>query len=223
MYKTTLIIAFILGNVVAHSQISPIPGSVTETWHEKVPVSGEIRTGLMIGTQCSDRVKNNFYVVLPEEEYKYLSVEISSNDGRYNSYARYNVTGFSGSQNLIRESERDKELKNYKCEDLTILSWVSNSEGEEKENFVLSNWVNPTNAETVIVFLNSENKALIHIKDKSTGSANNVECTTILQKPNVAYNCKCEVPLSFFSGDKEVSIVQRVRRSQNRYPLEIKL
>lgn len=216
----TLIIILVI-SAQLDAQLSPLPNKTSETWYEKVPVSGEIRTGLMIGNSCAESVKNRFYVQIPENHsYKYLNVEISSNDGRYTYTSHYNIENQKGVLELNRISTLEGKLKNYKCNDLAIMAWINNDITDEKEEFVLSNWDSKFDAEIAFVYLNSENPAILFVENKTNKESKNIKCDKLDGDANVAYNCLCILPIKDIKAS-EISVVQRVRRSQNRYPLSI--
>lgn len=220
--KTFLtLIAILVISAQLNAQLSPLPNKTSETWYEKVPVSGEIRTGLMMGNSCDENVKNSFYVQIPENHnYKYLNVEISSNDGRYTYTAHYNIENLNGVLEVNRVSTLQGKLKNYKCNDLAIMSWINNDITEEKKVFALSNWDSKFDANTAFVYLNSENPAILFVENKTTKETININCNKLDEEANVAYNCLCILPIEHIETS-EISIVQRVRRSQIRYPLNI--
>ena len=220
--KQALFFALFFVFFQANAQLTPEPNSTSETWHDKVPVSGEIRTGLMMGEICTDKIKNSFYVKIPDSNnYTFLNVDISSNDGRYVYTARYNIKGQKGIIELIRDTKLAKKLQTYQCNELTILSWLTNGPKDKKEEFVLSGWSSNFKAKNAIVYLNSENPALIYVINNSTKKSETIPCKIIEGESNVAYNCLCELPLQFITEDTDISVVQRVRRSQNRYSMKI--
>jgi hypothetical protein len=210
-------------NTTLFTQIEPLRNSIKETWVDKVPVSGEIRTGLMVNRACQEKLKSSFFVKIPEGSYRYLCVEISSNDGRYNYASTYDINSLYGLKEFVRLSHLKSKLYNYKCDDLTILSWVTNNLSEQKSHFVLSDWENFEGEKNAFIYLNSENPALINISNASSGRTENIKCELIENKANVAYNCMCTLPLNLLTDKSEIDIVQRVRRSQTRYPMNIKL
>jgi len=219
------IIGFSLFAFCLKAQLKPVKNSTSETWYDKVPVSGEIRTGLMTGENCTEKVKTNFFVKLPNSHNaNYLNIDIISNDGRYMYTAHYELKDKQGGViEIVRASNMSNKLVNYKCEDLTILAWINNDPLEEKEKFVLANWDSNFDSKNVTIYLNSENKSVIYLENKTTKKSNTVPCEAITGQANVAYNCLCKVSVSDLKNASKVSIVQRVRRSQIRHDMSIKL
>jgi len=205
------------------AQLKPIQNSLSETWYDKVPVSGEIRAGLMTEIDCSEYVKGNFFIKLPtNHNTKFLNIDISSNDGRYLYTAHYDIEGEHGIIEVIRDTKILKKLSNYKCSDLAILAWINDDPKEEKETFVLANWEPNLESEIVTIFLNSSNKAVLNYKDKETNESVTTPCQTITDQANVAFNCQCQISMDKLENSSEISIVQRVRRSQVRHSMKIK-
>lgn len=206
------------------AQLKPIQNSLSETWYDKVPVSGEIRAGLMTEVDCSEYVKGNFFVKIPtNHNSKFLNIDISSNDGRYLYTAHYDIEGEHGIIEVIRDTKFLKKLSTYKCSDLAILAWINDDPKEEKESFVLANWESNFESEIVTIFLNSSNKAILYYENKDTKKSSSLPCQTISDQANVAFNCQCQISMEELESTSEVSIVQRVRRSQVRHPMKIKL
>lgn len=221
-----IIVVTLITACIGLGQIEPIKNSVKESWVDKVPVSGEIRTGILLQNDFCESLKSSFSVRLPQNNtYNLLGVEISSNDGRYNYRSVYNITKESGWVNLKREAGEalEKKLKSYKCNELTILAWIKNDFDRDKENFVVAHWGNAFDKKFAYIHLLSENPAFIYITYSDGNAPVKYDCKQIDKLANVAYNCECAVPLEKITASSQISVVQRVRRSQNRYPLNIKL
>ena len=223
MKNVIFIFLVFLGGTKIFAQLTPLPNSISETWYDKVPVSGEIRTGIMMDNSCTEKVKDSFYVQIPmSHNFNFLNVEISSNDGRYTYMCNYYIKDRNGIQILQRDTKLTSKLKNYACDDLAIMAWMSNENTAEKNNFVLANWDSNFDSSNVYIFLNSENPAILFVQNTQNNKTESLQCNEIKNAANVAYNCLCKLPLKYISEDTEISIVQRVRRSQNRYSLDIK-
>jgi len=207
------------------AQLSPLPNKTSEIWHDKIPIAGEIRTGVMADNSYDGKVKESFFVHIPNhEDRKFLHVEICSNDGRYSYTSHYSIEGQKeGIIELLLKTNLIDELKTYRCSELTILSWISENINDPKKEFVLSNWDRNIRYSEVFIYLNSQNNALLFIENSKSGESKTVPCHPIEKQANVAYNCICEMSISDISKDNSITIVQRVRRSQNRYPIEIRL
>ena len=224
--KALLFLAICCFSLQLVGQIEPIANTIQETWVDKVPVSGEIRTGILLRNDYCESLTNSYHVKIPDGDFDILGVEISSNDGRYNYRAEYNITNVeAGWVDLLRKTDKsiDKKLSNYKCNQLTILAWVMSEGGKQKQNFVLANWGPKLDSENVYVHLLSENPALIYITYKDGSKPSTLPCKQMPDDSNVAYNCECEIPMTKINGSASIDVIQRVRRSQNRYPLSIKL
>jgi hypothetical protein len=105
------ILLFFLNCFSLTAQNDPIEprNPIDEVWRKdmNIPVSGEIRTGLVFDIASENPVKDYFYVNLPEEKFNLLFVEITSHDGRYNASLSFDIEdkeagliNLSGAQNF---------------------------------------------------------------------------------------------------------------------------
>lgn len=221
--KYFLLLLFSFSTIVLSAQ-SPIdPLDNVETWYDKVPVSGEIRTGLVTCIDYSIELPRVFYVNIPKSNKKILNVEITSNDGRYTAHMQYPIEGMNGNHAFKWKSDHFNKLKSYSPNDVTLLSWLTENKDQDKTEFVISSWDNTANDNIVYIVLNSSKKTLININNNTTGSNKTISCVKYQDKPNVSYNCYCPIETSLLEGDVEVSIVQKSRRARNSYTMNIKL
>lgn len=199
---------------------------IDEVWRKdmNIPVSGEIRTGLVFDISSESKVKDHFYVQLPEEKFNLLFVEITSNDGRYNATMSFDINGVPSGQIMLKWStEFYNDLKAFNSKELTILSWLGNQENAERYNFVVSSWTPLENEEFVYIVLNSEHQALINIYDSKTGESTDIKCEQFEGQAKVSFCAYCKIPLKHITKTTEISVIQRARRSFNRYPMNLKL
>jgi hypothetical protein len=199
---------------------------IEEVWRKdmNIPVSGEIRTGVVFDISSDSQVKDHFYVQLPEEKFNLLFVEITSNDGRYNATLSFDINNAPSGQLMLKWStEFYNDLKAFNSKELTILSWLGNEENAERDNFVVSSWTPLENEDFVYIVLNSEHQALINIYDSKTGESIDIKCEQFEDQAKVSFCAYCKVPLKHITKTCEISVIQRARRSFNRYPLKLKL
>lgn len=199
---------------------------IDEVWRKdmNIPVSGEIRTGLVFDISANNYVKDHFYVNLPKEKFNLLFVEITSNDGRYNASLSFDIKEKpSGPLKLKWSTEFYNELKSFNCKELTILAWVGNEENAERDNFVVSSWTSLEDEEFVYIILNSEQQAMINIYDPVTNNSLDIKCEQFTDQPKVSFCAFCKIPIKAVTKDAEISVIQRARRSYNRYPMKLKL
>jgi len=199
---------------------------IDEVWRKdmNIPVSGEIRTGVVFDISSESKVKDHFYVQLPEDKYNLLFVEITSNDGRYNATLSFDIKDVPSGQLMLKWStEFYNDLKAFNSKELTILSWLGNEENAERDNFVVSSWTPLENEEFVYIVLNSEHQALINIYDSETGESTDIKCEQFENQAKVSFCAYCKIPLKHITKTSEISVIQRARRSFNRYPMNLKL
>jgi hypothetical protein len=199
---------------------------IDEVWRKdmNIPVSGEIRTGLVFDISSENKVKDHFYVQMPDEKFNLLFVEITSNDGRYNATLSFDIKDAPSGQLMLKWStEFYNDLKGFNSKELTILSWLGNEENAERQNFVVSSWTPLENEEFVYIVLNSEHQALINIYNPETGESTDIKCEQFEDQAKVSFCAYCKIPLKHITKTSEISVIQRARRSFNRYPMNLKL
>jgi len=199
---------------------------IDEVWRKdmNIPVSGEIRTGVVFDISKESKVKDHFYVQLPEEKFNLLFVEITSNDGRYNATLSFDIKEAPAGQLMLKWStEFYNDLKAFNSKELTILSWLGNEENAERDNFIVSSWTPLENEEFVYIVLNSEHQALINIYDSESGESTDIKCEQFEDQAKVSFCAYCKIPVKHITKTSEISVIQRARRSFNRYPLNLKL
>ena len=212
------LVSFLVIPYHAWSQLKP--KSKEETWQAKVPVSGEIRTGFISKFMTSE-IKFDFFVDIPSSNYSNLSVELMSNDGRYNSVQHYDINGISGVQELEWETEHKEDLLGYKLDDISLLAWVNYDQNEDKNNFILAGWDGVLDRDNAVILINSKKKTLVNVVNTESGYYEDYPCIRIENKPSVSFNCYCEIPIGEIPDGSDISIVQRLRRSSKRYPFKI--
>lgn len=199
---------------------------IDEVWRKdmNIPVSGEIRTGLVFDIEGDNNINDFFYVNLPKEKFNLLFVEITSNDGRYNASLSFDIRNKpSGQLKLKWSTEFYNDLKAFNSKELTILSWLGNNDNAERKHFVISNWTSFNSEEFVYVILNSEQQATINIYNPIINSSLDFKCEQFINQPQVSFCSYCKIPLKAITEDSEVSVIQRARKSFKRYPMNLKL
>jgi hypothetical protein len=223
-----VLIIFIFQIQAQNNSIKPINNTDWEVWYKKIPVSGEIRTGIVAELENTASIQKSFYVLIPDDKANFLCVEISSNDGRYAANLEFDISGLSsGIHEFDWPTIYYKDLQGLSSKDITIKSSVGKECGNEENFFVLSSWVQTDFKENAYIILNSEKKSRIRVYNNKTKETLEFECLDLEDRPNVAFNSSCSIPISVLTEDCEVFIIQRVRRgssiSFNRYPIKIKI
>jgi len=223
-----LIFLLSINCIFISAQNTPIEprNPIDEVWRKdmNIPVSGEIRTGLVYDIESDNYVKDFFFVNLPKEKFDLLFVEITSNDGRYNANLSFDIKNKpSGQLKLKWSTEFYNDLKAFNSKELTILSWLGNDDDDERKHFVVSNWTSFNSEEFVYIILNSEQQATINVYNPITNSSLDFKCELFVDQPQVSFGTYCKIPLNVITEDSEVSVIQRGRRSFNRYPMNLKL
>lgn len=223
---------FILSTLSCFGQkaITPINLSKDwEVWYDKVPVSGEIRVGIMTSNEESKINPSTFYVMIPKHTEKFLFCEISSRDGRYEASVSYNIAGLKpGSHRFSLPSQHINELKNYSSKDITILTSIGNTLSSDPTFFTSASW-EPVNSYPTYIYilLNSERNTSIVVENKKSDNRNEYPCDKIITDSSIAYNCLCKIPTNILDVNSELFIKQRVRKMRkityNSYPITFKL
>ena len=201
---------------------------IGKTWYDKIPVSGEIRVGLMNEFNSESFNPKSFYVNIPEKINKNLCVDINSKDGRYHANLNYDLSNVQlGINEFEWPTSHYKELLKYNKQEITIICSIRNSCKEKPDYYVVSSWENNFSTDTVYVLVNSLKIPTIEIENRSTNKISKFKCKKINVKPTITYNCKCGIPKSEIKNAKTIKIVQRIRKinriSYNRYPILIKI
>jgi len=213
----------------AYSQIMPEKSAKDwEVWYDKVPVSGEIRVGLMEDFTGGDLQPKTIYVLIPDKSKKYLCVEISSRDGRYKANREFKIEKLKiGSNQLIWPTNHTNELQNFNKQDLTILCSIGETCDDNPDYYTLASWSKGFDSDTFHILLNSEKPPTISIKNMITKNNVDIECEKLELSPMITFNCKCDIPKNLITQNSEMKIVKRVRKinriTYKRYPLPIKL
>jgi hypothetical protein len=223
--SVTILIFFIVQ--ISFAQIVPVTSTLEKKWEifqDKVPVSGNVRVGLMVDLGGDKFNPEQFYVYLPKREdilpNTKLCAEFSSKDGRYSAKLDYTIGSKSKVINPVPlPTEFSKYLSKYKTDEVVILASLSNDCAKKPSAYVLSSWIDPKVIETdiVVVYINSISQTTLHI-----GNENDGECST-LDFPIVAYNKKCSIPLNVLKDKATIVIRQRRRRGSTTNFMEYKL
>ena len=196
-----------------------------EIWQEKVPISGNVRVGLMIDQSNEKHVNpEHFYAVIPEYEVKddspktkNLCVELSSRDGRYSAKIDYtiNLTFIDddnpkhlGVEEFELPTKYIKELSKFTTNEVVILASLSDDCTRAPETYVLAGWfeINPSFT-SFSVYLNSIMPARVQL-----GQSNIVQCQP-LKPPTVAYSKKCTIrAVESLQDNSVININQRRKR-----------
>ena len=206
------VLLFLLNGVSLTAQNVPIEprDPIDEVWRKdmNIPVSGEIRTGLVFDIASENPVKDYFYVNLPEEKFNLLFVEITSNDGRYNASLSFDIKDQdAGPLKFKWSTEFYNELKAFNSKELTILAWLGNDNDAERKNFVVSNWSALESEEFIYIILNSEHQALINIYDPNTNNSIDIECEQFKDQAKVSFCAYCKIPLKVLTKDSEITVI----------------
>ncbi len=200
-----------------------------EVWYDKVPVSGEIRVGIMTTNHDASINPSYFYVMIPKHTERFLFCEISSRDGRYEASVSYNITNLKpGSHKFSLPTQHIDDLKNYRSKDITILTSIGNTHSDELKYFTSASWQPVTTYPTdIYILLNSEKKTSIVVENKKLANRNEYPCDKIITDSSIAYNCLCKIPTKILDANSKLFIKQRVRRMKkityNSYPITFKL
>jgi len=211
-------------------EITPINiGNDWEVWYDKVPVSGEIRVGIMTSFGDININPSFFYVMIPDNKEKFLHCTISSRDGRYEASITYNIENLkSGSHKFSLPTQHKTELKNYTSNDITILTSIGNISLENTAFYTSASWHPITKfPEIIYIYINSERKSTIVVENSKLGSTLQFPCKKIIETSSIAYNNLCKVQTKDLDLNSNLFIRQRIRKmnkiTYNSYPITFKL
>ena len=234
--KNKIIIVLLI--IIAPLQITPLLSqnnlpidlnSNWEVWYDNVPVSAEIRVGIMADQNDTSINPTTFYVMIPKHTEKFLSCEISSRDGRYEASVAYDISKLkTGSHQFRLPTKHVNDLKTYNFSDITILTSISGNLENKSKFYTSASW-KPISIypENIYVYLNSERTTTLVAVNKSKNEREDFKCIKIENPSSIAYNKVCKIPSKELKSGSELYIKQRVRRmnkiTYNSYPISIKL
>ena len=186
-----------------------------EIWLDKVPISGNVRVGLMFDSDTKNKLNpEHFFAVIPKERLSSnLCVELSSKDGRYSAKIDYPIKSSDyGRLGFILPTKYKSALSKFNTNEVVILASLSNDCNSNPESYVLSSWIRipPDAVKTnrVSVYVNSISPTTLILGENT---AKPIECTS-LEFPTVAYNKKCTIPVNRLDDKTSILIKQRKRR-----------
>ena len=175
-----------------------------EKWHEKIPVSGGTRVGLMAMEDTTGKIPKKFFVDLPKNIDGKICVEISSRDGRYSAKAQYFKSKESLSEFPFPTKFYD-QLKNYKINEVVLLASIGQGcENSEPVHYLVSSWTRTENPDNIVFYINSSLPSGITCENE--GIQKICEETPA---PSVAYTKKCMINAKELSGEYDFKIMQR--------------
>ena len=186
-----------------------------EQWHEKVPVSGGVRVGVMAVDEATAVDPRSFVAFLPASDLPLLCVEISSKDGRYEANLEFELAGRNAG--LLRfelPTKHRNELSRYAPPDLAILARLGRDCTAPPDRFVVAGWTDRALADTIVVFVNSDAPTMI-VAGANGVISESAPCEEIVggAAPK-AYNLACRVPKSWVGADTQFWVRQRIRRGR---------
>ena len=200
-----------------------------EVWYDNVPVSGEIRVGIMAENEDVSINPTTFYVMIPEHSEKFLSCEISSRDGRYEASVAYDISKLkSGNHEFSLPTKHLNDLKSFSYSDITILTSITDNLEMKAKYYTSASWKPIVNyPENIYVYLNSTRTTTLVAVNKLKKEREEYKCTKIENPSSIAYNKVCKFPSKIITANTKLLIKQRVRRmnkiTYNSYPISIKL
>lgn len=221
------VVLILLFSLSVGAQIKPISlPDKWEVWHDNIPVSGEIRVGVIddYTTQLID--DKFFYVQLPTHEEKRLCVTMSSKDGRYRGELSFDIKDLpAGKYEFEWPTSYESKLKKLTAREVTLLCGLANSCEEDPSSFTYASWHEETTSDSLFIFLHSERTPTIEIQNESGGLASTWPCHK-LKGRGVAFNCICAVPKKAVAPNLKAMVLVKRRRlgtlTQKRYPLPLK-
>lgn len=238
---TILLSAFYLSNMSAQDGsigIEPNPESIAskwELWLDKVPISGNVRVGLMIESdneiERASLKPKQFFANIPkisENDNIKLCAELSSKDGRYSARLDYPITAKDfGNKIFILPTKYEEKLAQFGTNEVAILASLSNDCNRKPDAYVLSSWYHSDliNEKNISVYVNLISKTSLAYKESDSLKKSPTKCIT-LDDPKVAYNKKCTISLEKIKDSTTLSVISSRGRgsmvSKNSYKLLIR-
>lgn len=212
-----------------YSPLNPIkPKPNWEVWYDKVPVSGDIRVGLMNEFSNSKINPSSFQVEIPTQKATKLCVEISSKDGRYEATLEYDISNVSsGTQVFNLPTSYQEKLSKFEKKDIAILSKGAQSCTSEDYHIYVSSWSKTkVQQDSIYLMVNSESITKFSITN-ANGITEELNCKKLKTNAHIAFNCLCSIPKKSITKSSTYALVQRVKvgstRKVNSYPVPIKI
>ncbi|MBK6699582.1 MAG: hypothetical protein IPG55_06710 [Saprospiraceae bacterium] len=197
-----------------------------EVWQDKIPVSAELRVGIVSSFDDRKNIAKSFTINLPKATNKKLCSKINSYDGKYFAKMECELKGIKpGILNIdLDTSKYKKELEKYSSKEIMIISYLAENCKENNVNYILSTWNSQyVSSDTVYILLNTENPTSISYALNTNKISQDITCKKIEKSNSIAYNCLCSVPKKLIENHATFVIKQRVRRlgsvDFNNYPL----
>ncbi len=218
-----LILCPVYGQSAKKAPVKPLLKAMPPTWevyhggpNGRIPVSGEVRVGIMASESNNKVSPRSFFVKIPGQEAKssILCVEISSRDGVYEARLPYDITKFeAGVYEFELPTRYYSELRNYSAREITILARVGRGCESNPEYYVPSDWQSPAfGSENLYIYLNSDVSTEVNFLNPDTKSKEVVKCTRINESATAAYNCRCVVPKSKLGSKAPATrVIRRIK------------
>lgn len=222
MHKLTLISVFTVTCFSLFSQSIPILSALEgekdnwESWLDVIPVSGDIKVGLMYHDGLKKINPSDLYVHIPSNENDYLCLEISSRNGRYEGKLSFSIKDLNkGLYKVDLQTQYEEQLLDFKPEDLTVLASISDNCKLEPENYTYASWTKIEDRPNKLkLWLNSSMRTVIKVKseDEKGKKIQKFKCKKIRAKDSRAYNCMCDIDLSHIT-ENSTFFIQQIKES----------
>jgi len=195
--------------------VSPsVLSSDWEIWHDPIPVSGEIRVGVMAGNnQSISSGQKSFFVFVPkalEGVGKCLCARISSIDGRYSALMEFKVADLKPGVNRLEwKSSFVNDLLQIKNEKLVILASVVETCTARAKNYLIASWKeSDIEKAEVFFYANARRKPELSILSDSRAK---VPFQEVDHPSLVSYTVFAKADRRAVLGAEGVSLIQKVR------------
>lgn len=209
--KFAILNLYLICFVGLNAQIVPINmNDDWETWTENIKVSGETRVGLIDDYYSKNFIEDHFNVYIPRICSDRVCVQISSRDGRYSADLIYDVSDVCGGEVLFSfPTNYKRKLRQFETEDISILaSCIGNCE-DDKELFLISNWLSPEKSDSIKILINSQVSANFIIEDTLRKTSKEFYFYPIKKEGNRSFNQISIIHKSELSAGSNCKIIQK--------------
>lgn len=167
-----------------------------EVYRESVPVSGGVVRGLMSGTPGERANPDALYVQFSSGDWRWLCVEISSQDGRYHAIASHEIRPSSANQLWFSlNTPHAGALREYGAFEVAVLAGLKKEDCEPTSRvtaYAVASWGKPTPG-ALRVLINSGGLSDTMVRVPFAGGKQDTACVAADGTHLLAYDTICNL------------------------------